>query len=55
MKKQTMLHIKIDRDLKIRVQKIADELGLSISAIVVGLLKKFVQEKRIVFDLNEEK
>lgn len=49
-----MLHIKIDSELKIKVHRIADELGLSLSVIITNLLKKFVREKKIVFDVNRK-
>ncbi|MCK5589004.1 MAG: type II toxin-antitoxin system RelB/DinJ family antitoxin [Candidatus Pacebacteria bacterium] len=46
---KTMLNIKVDSDLKSQAQKVASELGLSLSAILSNSLKELVQEKRVVF------
>ena len=44
-------NIKIDADLKLKAQKIAKELGLSMSTVVSHLLRRFVKEKKITFEI----
>lgn len=39
----TTIHVTIDRETKIKAQKLARELGLDISTIVKSSLKTFVQ------------
>jgi addiction module RelB/DinJ family antitoxin len=43
----TSLHIKIEPDIKKQAQKTADELGLSLSAVMKVLLKQFIRTKRL--------
>jgi addiction module RelB/DinJ family antitoxin len=45
--------IKTDPQVKKEAQKTAKELGLSLSAIVTGLLKEFTRKKTITF-MSEE-
>ncbi len=47
---KTMLHIRLDKALKNEVQKVADELGLSITAVGRRLFSNFAVTKSIVFD-----
>jgi len=49
----TSLHIKIDPAVKERAQKIADELGLSLSSVVKVLLKQFIRTKQLSISLRE--
>jgi len=48
---KTVLNVKIDADLKLKAQKIAKELGLSMSTVVSHLLRRFVKEKKITFEI----
>ena len=48
---KTVLNIKTDRDVKEQAQKIAAELGLSLSAIVNAHLKHFVRNRSVLFSL----
>lgn len=41
----TSLHIKVEPDLKEQAQNLADELGMSLSAVMKVLLKQFVRTK----------
>jgi addiction module RelB/DinJ family antitoxin len=50
----TSVHIKIESDIKIQAQKIAGELGLSLSAVMKALLKQFIRTKHLSVGLNEE-
>ncbi|MEK7568533.1 MAG: type II toxin-antitoxin system RelB/DinJ family antitoxin [Patescibacteria group bacterium] len=49
--KTAVLNIKIDPKVKNEAQKVADELGLSLSAIINALLKDLVRNKSISFSL----
>jgi addiction module RelB/DinJ family antitoxin len=49
----TSLHMKIEPDFKKEAQKTADELGLSLSAVVKALLKQFIRTKRLTVGVNE--
>jgi addiction module RelB/DinJ family antitoxin len=49
----TSLHIKIEPAVKERAQKIADELGLSLSSVVKVLLKQFIRTKQLSVGLRE--
>jgi addiction module RelB/DinJ family antitoxin len=43
----TSLHIKIEPAMKEQAQKTADELGLSLSAVMKALLKQFIRTRRL--------
>jgi addiction module RelB/DinJ family antitoxin len=49
----TSLHIKIEPDVKVQAQEIADELGLSLSAVVKALLKQFIRTKHLSVGASE--
>ena len=49
----TSIIIRTDPQIKKDAQKTAKEMGLSLNAIVMGLLKEFVKRKTITFT-NEE-
>ena len=49
----TSLHIKIEPDVKQQAQKTADELGISLSAVVKVLLKQFVRTKQLSVSIPE--
>lgn len=50
--KTAVINIKIDAKTKKSAQKIAESLGLNLSAVVNGFLRTFVRNKRVVFDIN---
>ena len=50
---KTVLNIKIDRDLKKKVQKVAEEVGLPLSLIFTNYAQQFVTDKRITFGVPE--
>ena len=52
-KTYTVINIKTDPELKRRAAKIADELGISISAVVNNELRRFVNEQSVVFEKAE--
>ena len=50
----TSVHIKIDSDTKVQAQKTAEELGLSLSAVMKALLKQFIRTQRLSVGISEE-
>lgn len=50
----TSVHIKIESDIKMQAQKIAEELGLSLSSVMKALLKQFIRTKHLSVGLSEE-
>ena len=48
------IHITIESNIKTRAQKTAEELGLSLSAVMKALLRQFIRTKRLSVSLNEE-
>lgn len=49
-----VINIKVEPNTKRNAQKIAEELGLSLSSVINGLLKQFVRTKAVTFSLPEE-
>ena len=49
-----VVNVKVDPKIKKKAQSIADELGLSLSAVVNGYLRQFIQLKTISFGKAEE-
>lgn len=47
-----VVNIKIDPEVKKEAQKIAEELGFSLSAVLTGFIKTFIREKSINFSLE---
>ena len=50
----TSIHVKIESDIKDQAQKTAEELGLSLSAVMKALLKQFIRTQRLSVGLGEE-
>ncbi len=46
---KTAINIKTDKEVKKSAQKVADELGLSLSAVINAYLKQFVRNKEVHF------
>ncbi|KKR27102.1 MAG: hypothetical protein A3C27_00765 [Candidatus Levybacteria bacterium RIFCSPHIGHO2_02_FULL_39_36] len=49
-----VINIKTEVSTKKQAQRIASELGVSLSSIINAYLKQFVRTRRIEFDLREE-
>jgi len=49
---KTIINIKADREIKKKAQKIADELGLSLSAVINAYLRQFIRNREIYFRLG---
>ena len=48
---KTVINIKTDKKIKKNAQKIAAELGLSLSAVINAHLKQFVRNKEVYFSI----
>ncbi len=48
---KTLINIKTDREVKISAQKLAKELGLSLSAVINAYLKQFVRSQAVDFSV----
>ncbi len=48
---KTVINIKIDKEIKENAQKIAERLGLSLSAIINAFLRQFVRNKEVYFSI----
>jgi addiction module RelB/DinJ family antitoxin len=46
---QTMLSIKIDKDLKQKAQKVAHTLGVSLNAVINQNIKEFIDARQVTF------
>ena len=50
----SIVNVKVNPKVKKDAQRIAEELGFSISSLINGYLKQFIRTKVINFSLNEE-
>jgi addiction module RelB/DinJ family antitoxin len=46
---KTVVNIKVDKKIKIKAQELAEDFGLSLSAVLNAYLKQFVREEKIIF------
>jgi addiction module RelB/DinJ family antitoxin len=49
-----IINIKTDKDLKTEIQKLAAELGISVSALINGYLKQVVKSQKVIFTTEEK-
>lgn len=49
-----VINVKVQSDLKAEAQAVANELGLTVSALVNGFLKHLVRSRAVTFSLKEE-
>ena len=49
-----VINIKVDPETKSKAQKIAEELGFSLSSVINGYLKQLVRTKKLSFKIHEE-
>ena len=47
--KTTMINIKADKEVKKQAQKLAEELGFSLSSLVTASLKQFIRTREVRF------
>lgn len=50
----TVINIKTNIKTKKEAQKIAADLGLSLSGVINGFLKQLIRNKAVMFTLNED-
>lgn len=48
---KTIINIKADREVKKHAQKIASDLGLSLSAVINAYLKQFIRNKEVYYGI----
>ncbi|MFZ1019956.1 MAG: type II toxin-antitoxin system RelB/DinJ family antitoxin [Minisyncoccia bacterium] len=53
MNNNAIINLNIDPKIKKEAMKTADEMGLTLSAAINGLLRKFITEKRLEFSTPE--
>lgn len=46
---KTVINLKTDQDVKNNAQKLAQDLGLSLSAVINAFLKQFVRSQKVYF------
>jgi addiction module RelB/DinJ family antitoxin len=51
---KTAINIKVDKKVKESSQKLAEELGLSLSAVINASLKQFVRTKEVSFSISRK-
>ena len=49
-----IINIKTNPRVKADFQKVADELGLSVSALINGYIKQVIRYKKVTFSLDEK-
>lgn len=45
----TVIHIKVDKEVKENAQKAAENLGLSLSDVINAALRNFIRNREVVF------
>lgn len=53
MMNSAVINIKTDSKVKKEAQKVAADLGLSLSGVINGFLKQFVRTKTVIFTMDE--
>jgi len=48
---KTVINIKTDKEIKKNAQKVAEDLGFSLSAVINAYLRQFVRNKEVYFGL----
>jgi addiction module RelB/DinJ family antitoxin len=48
---KTMINIKADREVKIKAQKVAADLGMPLSTVINAYLREFIRTKSVHFSL----
>lgn len=49
-----VINIKTQPEVKAQAQRVARDLGLSLSSLINAFLKQFVKTKKVTFSLDEE-
>src|SRR3989338_7774220 len=53
-KMKAIINIKADRDVKVKAQKVAKQLGVPLSLVINNYLRDFVRTKEVHFSLNRD-
>jgi len=48
-----VVNVKVNPEVKKKAQKVAEELGFSLSSIINGYLRQFIRTKEVNFNLEE--
>jgi len=51
---KTVINIKTDKEIKISAQKLAKEMGFSLSAVINAHLRQFIRNKEIYFSISPQ-
>lgn len=51
---KSVINIKADKEIKESAQKLAGELGLSLSAVINAYLRQFIQTKSVAFSATSK-
>src|SRR3989338_10390339 len=51
---KTIINIKADREVKIKAQKTAKQLGVPLSLVINNYLRDFIRTKEVRFSLNRD-
>ncbi len=54
MNTATGLYIRMDGDVKVKAQKVASELGFSLSALIKAYVNQLIKTKKVDFSVDEE-
>ncbi len=49
---RTVINIKTEKEVKTSAQKLANEMGFSLSAVINAYLKQFVRNKEVYFSIT---
>lgn len=49
-----VINIKTQPEVKLKAQKFAREIGVSLSSLINAYLRQFIRTKKVEFDLGEE-
>ena len=50
----TTITVRVEQEVKIEAQRLAKELGLSLSSLINAFLKQLIREKKLKFTISEE-
>lgn len=50
---KTMINIKADREVKVKAQRVAKQLGVPLSLVINNYLREFVRAKEVHFSLRD--
>lgn len=49
-----IINIRTQTNVKVQLQKVSEELGLTVSALINGLIKQVIRTKRVEFEARPE-